>query len=86
MPIRPRTLNSTRVSAEAAFKSATTKPVKLELAPKGPSQIPGAKELISLRVDQAVLEFFQADGPGWQERMLAELRKAAALKDRKAQT
>ncbi|MBE7203842.1 MAG: BrnA antitoxin family protein, partial [Parafilimonas terrae] len=41
--------------------------------------IPGAKELVSLRIDQDVLEHFQADGPGWQERMNAALRAAAGL-------
>ena len=39
--------------------------------------LPGAKELVSLRIDSDVLEFFQADGPGWQERINAALRKAA---------
>ena len=29
------------------------------------------------RIDRDVLDFFQADGPGWQERINAALRKAA---------
>jgi uncharacterized protein (DUF4415 family) len=60
-------------AAEAAFKQATTKPV--EAAPKAPS-VPGAKELVSMRIDQDVLEHFQADGPGWQDRINAALRAA----------
>ena len=64
--------------AEAAFKSATT-PKPLEPAPKPPA-VPGAKEQVTLRVDREVLDFFQADGPGWQDRMNAALRKAAGLK------
>ena len=65
-----------RRAAEAAFKAATTKP------PEGPPKtqaIPGVKELVSLRIDKDVLEHFQADGPGWQERMNGALRKAAGL-------
>jgi len=62
--------------AEAAFKSATTKPV--EAAPK-PKTVPEGKELVSLRLDRAVLEHFQEDGPGWQDRINAALRAAAGL-------
>jgi uncharacterized protein (DUF4415 family) len=61
-------------AAEAAFKKATTKPVE---APPKALAIPGVKEAVTLRIDQDVLEFFQADGPGWQERINAVLRKAA---------
>jgi uncharacterized protein (DUF4415 family) len=64
-----------RTAAEKAFKAATTKPPP-ELPPKQPA-LPGAKELVSLRIDSDVLEFFQADGPGWQERINEALRKAA---------
>ena len=61
-------------AAEAAFKKATTKPV--EGPPKAPA-IPGVKESVTLRIDQDVLEYFQQDGPGWQDRINAALRKAA---------
>jgi uncharacterized protein (DUF4415 family) len=64
-----------RTAAEKAFKTATTKP-PLELPPKLPS-LPGAKEMVSLRIDRDVLDFFQEDGPGWQDRINAALRKAA---------
>ena len=63
-----------RTAAEKAFKTATTKPVDLPLA--APS-VPGAKEMVSLRIDRDVLDFFQAEGPGWQDRINAALRKAA---------
>jgi uncharacterized protein (DUF4415 family) len=65
---------SSRDAAEAAFKQATTKP--LEAPAKAPS-LPGTKEMVSLRIDRDVLDYFQADGPGWQERINAALRKAA---------
>ena len=35
------------------------------------------QELVSLRIDRDVLDFFQEDGPGWQERINAALRKVA---------
>ncbi|KKB76627.1 hypothetical protein VW35_17830 [Devosia soli] len=63
--------------AEAAFKSATTKPVDV-MKPKA-STPPEGKELVSIRLDRAVLEHFQDDGPGWQERINEVLRKAAGL-------
>lgn len=40
---------------------------------------PGVKELVSLRIDQDVLEHFQEGGPGWQDRINAALRKAAGM-------
>ena len=63
-----------RSEAEKAFKPATTKPA--DLPPEKPA-VPGAKEMVSLRIDRDVLDFFQEDGPGWQERINAALRKAA---------
>lgn len=56
------------------FKAVTAK--KAELPPEKPS-FPGAKEQVTLRIDREVLDFFQADGPGWQERINQALRKAA---------
>ena len=64
-----------RDAAEAAFKAATTKP--FEAIPTTTNSIPAAKEMVSLRIDRDVLDFFQADGPGWQERINTALRKAA---------
>ena len=81
---RPRRPSDPRSRAEAAFKAATTKP--LGDAFKGPAQgsasaktssVPPAKEMVSLRIDRDVLDFFQESGPGWQERINAALRKAA---------
>ena len=65
-----------RTAAEKAFKAATAKPA--ELPPKPPS-LPGLKETVTLRVDRDVLDHFQEDGPGWQDRINAALRKAAGL-------
>jgi uncharacterized protein (DUF4415 family) len=68
---RPMT---SRDLAEAAFKTATTKPA--ELPPKKPA-IPGAKEMVSLRIDRDILDHFQEAGPGWQDRINEALRKIA---------
>jgi uncharacterized protein (DUF4415 family) len=71
-PPRHRTTNS-RDAAEAAFKNVTKKPVETV---SEPSSIPGARELVSLRIDRDILDFFQKEGPGWQDRIIEALRKA----------
>jgi uncharacterized protein (DUF4415 family) len=65
-----------REAAEAAFKAATTKPVPGPTPEKKPS-LPTAKELVSLRIDRDVLDYFQEEGPGWQERINEALRRVA---------
>ncbi|MEX2745858.1 BrnA antitoxin family protein [Rhizobium mongolense] len=63
-------------AAEALFK-----PVKKVAA--GPAverrALPNVKEPVSLKLDSDVLAYFQADGPGWQERINDALR--VAMKD-----
>jgi uncharacterized protein (DUF4415 family) len=75
---RPTPYGSAKDAAEAAFKSATTRDEPAAPAPKAPV-IPGARESVTLRLDQDVLAHFQADGPGWQDRINAALRKAAGF-------
>ncbi|MEI2386270.1 BrnA antitoxin family protein [Breoghania sp. JC706] len=69
---------SAKDQAEAMFKKVTTKP-----APETPqvrrNTIPAGKESVTLRLDNDVLAHFQDDGPGWQDRINAALRKAARL-------
>lgn len=60
-------------AAEALFKPAA--PKLPDGAPK-PAPVPGAKETVSLRIDRDILDHFQEDGPGWQDRINAALRKA----------
>jgi uncharacterized protein (DUF4415 family) len=69
-----RIVGDSRSEAEKAFKAATTKPAEV---PAATPSLPGVKEMVSLRIDRDVLDFFQGDGPGWQERINAALRKAA---------
>jgi uncharacterized protein (DUF4415 family) len=75
VPPKPRRHVSAIDAAEAVFKPA---PPKAEIAPKA-AAIPSGKDLVSLRLDRDVLEYFQDEGPGWQERINAALRKAAGL-------
>ena len=73
-PNRTRSAGDPWKTAEAAFKTATTKPAAPTL--KKPF-LPGVKEMVTLRIDRDVLDFFQEEGPGWQERINEALRKAA---------
>ncbi|MCJ2033943.1 BrnA antitoxin family protein [Methylobacterium sp. J-068] len=79
---RSRRPSDPRQAAEAAFKAATTKPAEVAKAASpaaAPSAVPGAREMVTLRIDRAVLEHFQKDGPGWQDRVNAALKAAAGL-------
>ena len=61
---------------QAGIALAAPEGAVLEQPAAAPS-VPGAKEMVSLRIDRDVLDFFQADGPGWQDRINEALRKAA---------
>ncbi len=64
-----------RAAAEAAFKKLNAPP---PLPPERKAALPGVKEQVSLRVDRDILDYFQKDGPGWQERMVEALRREVA--------
>jgi uncharacterized protein (DUF4415 family) len=68
-----------RSRAEAAFKAATAKPIEAAAAAVRPPVVPAAREQVTLRIDRDVLEAFQAEGPGWQDRINAALKQAAGL-------
>jgi uncharacterized protein (DUF4415 family) len=72
---RPRRPVDTWKNAEAVFKPAPKAPVIIDKQ----AAIPGAKEMVTLRIDSDVLEHFQSGGPGWQDRMNLILRAAAKL-------
>jgi len=57
-------------AAEAVF----AKKPKVEPLPPQPARLPGAREQVTLRIDSDILEHFQADGPGWQDRINDALR------------
>jgi uncharacterized protein (DUF4415 family) len=63
-------------AAEAAFK-----PIKKPGPPARETSVaPTGRELVSIRIDRAVLDYFQEDGPGWQDRINDTLRHAIAKK------
>ena len=75
MATTPRRPVNPKDAAEALFK-----PVKKAAAPAVERPpIPNTKELVSLKIDSDVLAYFQADGPGWQDRINTILR--AAMKE-----
>ena len=76
-PERTRRPSDPRSAAEAAFKQVTKKPERIDERTLGLPAAPGARELVSIRIDTEVLEHFQADGPGWQDRINQALRQAA---------
>ncbi|MGB3814493.1 MAG: BrnA antitoxin family protein [Shinella sp.] len=72
MASTPRRPINPKDAAEALFK-----PAKKVAAPavERPA-VPNTKELVSLKIDSDVVAFFQADGPGWQDRINDTLRAA----------
>ncbi|ESX13065.1 BrnA antitoxin family protein [Mesorhizobium sp. M0179] len=76
MATAPRRPTNPMEAAEAAFK-----PVKKPAPPiREPSAAPNVRELVSIRIDRAVLDHFQEDGPGWQDRINDALRQLVAGK------
>jgi uncharacterized protein (DUF4415 family) len=66
----PRRPINPMAAAEAAFK-----PIKKPAAPvRETAAAPNVRELVSIRIDRAVLDYFQGDGPGWQDRINDALR------------
>jgi uncharacterized protein (DUF4415 family) len=62
-------------AAEAMFKRTAKPAAEISRAPV----VAAARETVSLKIDRDVLDHFQADGPGWQERINAALREAAGI-------
>ena len=75
-PPRSRRPTSAIERAEAVFRPAAPEPAA---APAKAASVPTGKETVSLRLDRDVLAFFQDDGPGWQDRINAALRRAAGI-------
>lgn len=76
----PAWTDAQRERAEQAAGDMEVRPAADMLARAGPPSLVGAaKRQVTLRLDPDVIERFRADGPGWQGRMNAALRKAAGL-------
>ncbi|UDL92368.1 BrnA antitoxin family protein [Mesorhizobium sp. PAMC28654] len=71
----PRRPTNPMEAAEAAFKPIKKPaPAPVREAPAAPN----VRELVSIRIDRAVLDHFQEDGPGWQDRINEALRQVVA--------
>ena len=68
----PRRPTDRMAAAEAAFKPVRPPVERVSSAPSAP---PGVREMVSIRLDRAVLDHFQEDGPGWQDRINDALRE-----------
>lgn len=66
------------VTAEIAVGDRIIRPGKWRTAARPPLR-GTAKRQVTLRLDPDVIERFRADGPGWQGRINAALRKAVGL-------
>ena len=73
----PRRHANPHEAAEALFKSVKKPTTSAVERPT----LPNVKELVTLKLDSEVLAHFQADGPGWQERINDTLRAAMTDKD-----
>jgi len=71
---RTRRPTSARDKAEQLFKPAAPKPAA---PPATARPLPGAREMVTLRIDSEALAYFQEGGPGWQDRINDALRQAA---------
>jgi uncharacterized protein (DUF4415 family) len=65
-------------SEKVAAKPKRDRKEKATPAPAA-NETPRAKKMISIRLDQDVIDHFKAGGVGWQSKINAELRKAAGL-------
>lgn len=54
-------------AAEAVFAKKREPDIK-------PASLPQGREQVTLRIDRDILEHFQADGAGWQDRINDALR------------
>jgi uncharacterized protein (DUF4415 family) len=67
-----------RPAREALPKMIGAKAAAELLRPRGRPPKENPKAQVTLRLDTEVLEHFKAGGPGWQTRINAVLRRAAA--------
>jgi uncharacterized protein (DUF4415 family) len=71
----PRRPANPMEAAEALFRPAK-KPAAAPAVEK--RALPEVKELVSIKLDSAVIEYFQEEGPGWQDRINDALRAVMA--------
>jgi uncharacterized protein (DUF4415 family) len=66
--------------ADGAVPLTNEESRRLDRKLRGRPPLESPKQAVSLRLDQDVVEHFKRQGPGWQSRMNAALRKQAKFK------
>jgi uncharacterized protein (DUF4415 family) len=65
--------------AELRDGEAVLEPARGSLTRRGRPRLAAPKRQVTLRLDSDVIERFRQDGPGWQSRINAILRRAAGI-------
>ena len=73
----PRRPVNPKEAAEALFRPVKKPPAA---AIEVRAAVPGGRQMVTLKIDSGVLEHFQKDGPGWQDRINDALRALVADK------
>ena len=66
--------------ATKKVKPMTKAEIAKAVAQRGRPPKKARKQTTTLRLDRDIIEHFRKDGPGWQTRINADLRKARKLK------
>ncbi len=72
----PRLTRDLAAQGEVRDGDKLVRPASGTLAGRGRPKLDAPKKLVTLRLDQSVIEKLQAGGPGWQSRANAILKKA----------
>jgi uncharacterized protein (DUF4415 family) len=82
----PRVLAMTEEELDAAARSdPDAQPTTEEDWAEAVLILPGPKQLVCLRIDRDILDWFRVQGRGYQTRMNAVLRRYMEAQDRKAE-
>lgn len=65
--------------AEIRIGDKIIRPAQGTLTKRGRPKLDSPKRQVTIRLDDAVIEGFRAQGVGWQSRVNAELRKALGI-------
>ena len=72
----PRLTRELAAQGEVRDGDEVVRPASGTLTGRGRPRLDAPKKLVTLRLDQSVIEKLRASGPGWQSRANAILKKA----------
>jgi uncharacterized protein (DUF4415 family) len=72
----PRLTRELATQGEVRDGDEVVRPASGTLTGRGRPRLDAPKKLVTLRLDQSVIEKLRASGPGWQSRANAILKKA----------